>query len=141
MTWPLAFETSDPDEALRRAGALGLEAGWERGGLSTSIALPALRTHPSGEVWFNQGHAFGSGGSALAGLRRLVGMQEVGVEFADGAPLLPGDLALIGTALLRHQRVLPWASGELRVLDNHRVMHGRRPYRGERKVLVAMAGP
>jgi alpha-ketoglutarate-dependent taurine dioxygenase len=34
-----------------------------------------------------------------------------------------------------------WQRGDLLMLDNMAVAHGRRPYRGERQVLVAMADP
>ena len=33
----------------------------------------------------------------------------------------------------------PWEAGDLLVLDNHMVAHGRRPFTGPRRILVAMA--
>ena len=36
--------------------------------------------------------------------------------------------------------VRPWEQGDLVVVDNLKVSHGRKPYSGDRRVLVAMAG-
>jgi alpha-ketoglutarate-dependent taurine dioxygenase len=35
--------------------------------------------------------------------------------------------------------IFPWSAGDVLILDNMLMMHGRQPYEGERRVLVAMA--
>jgi hypothetical protein len=35
---------------------------------------------------------------------------------------------------------VPWVEGDLMLIDNVLVAHGRRPFTGPRRVLVAMAG-
>jgi alpha-ketoglutarate-dependent taurine dioxygenase len=33
---------------------------------------------------------------------------------------------------------LPWESGDVALIDNHQVMHGRRPFSGQRSVLASL---
>jgi hypothetical protein len=33
---------------------------------------------------------------------------------------------------------LPWESGDVALIDNYRVMHGRRPFSGQRSVLASL---
>ena len=33
---------------------------------------------------------------------------------------------------------LPWESGDVALIDNHQVMHGRRPFSGQRRVLASL---
>jgi alpha-ketoglutarate-dependent taurine dioxygenase len=35
--------------------------------------------------------------------------------------------------------VFPWQAGDVMVIDNILAMHGRKPYRGPRRIVVAMA--
>lgn len=36
-------------------------------------------------------------------------------------------------------RSFDWLPGDLLIADNHLVLHGRRPFRGERRVYAALA--
>jgi alpha-ketoglutarate-dependent taurine dioxygenase len=57
-----------------------------------------------------------------------------------------GDGELINVATLNHVRetmknemiVFPWQSGDILVLDNLLTAHGRMPFAGERKIVLAM---
>jgi len=39
-----------------------------------------------------------------------------------------------------HAVQFPWQNGDVMMLDNMLVAHGRTPFKGARKILVAMAG-
>jgi alpha-ketoglutarate-dependent taurine dioxygenase len=58
--------------------------------------------------------------------------------FADGSEIPRQDILHIRNTLRSHAVTFPWQQGDLIVIDNLRVSHGRMPYRGKRKILVAM---
>jgi len=149
VPWTRVFNTEDRAqvEAYCRAHAIDFE--WKGDGeLRTSQLCQAIAAHPrTGEaLWFNQAHLFHV--SALAPEERealidAVGEEEVprNVTFGDGSPIPDEDLAEVRRALEAEKIAFPWREGDVMMLDNMLVMHGREPYRGTRKVVVAMAEP
>ncbi|WP_395698646.1 TauD/TfdA family dioxygenase [Methylocella sp.] len=149
VPWTQVFNTQDRAqvEAYCRAHAIGFE--WkEDGELRTSQLCQAVAVHPkTGEdVWFNQAHLFHS--SALEPEEREALVDAVGedglprdVTFGDGGVIPDEDLAHVRAALEAEKLVFPWREGDVLMLDNMLTMHGREPYRGPRKVVVAMAEP
>lgn len=149
VPWTRVFNTEDRAqvEAYCRAHAIDFE--WKGDGeLRTSQLCQAVAAHPrTGEaLWFNQAHLFHV--SALAPEERealidAVGEEEVprNVTFGDGSPIPDEDLAEVRRALEAEKIAFPWREGDVMMLDNMLVMHGREPYRGARKVVVAMAEP
>ncbi len=59
-------------------------------------------------------------------------------EFGDGTPIPDEVIDQIHAAYQRHSVALDWKPGDLVMLDNQRFAHGRAPYDGRRRVLVAM---
>jgi alpha-ketoglutarate-dependent taurine dioxygenase len=47
----------------------------------------------------------------------------------------------IRAAIAAETRSFPWQTGDILLVDNMAVAHGRAPYEGERRVLVAMTEP
>ena len=58
--------------------------------------------------------------------------------FGDGSPLEEADLNQIRAAMIAEERVFDWQAGDVLLVDNILVMHGRRPFLGERRVLVSL---
>jgi len=58
--------------------------------------------------------------------------------FADGEEIPRQDILHIRNELRAHAVTFPWQQGDLIVIDNLRVSHGRMPFKGKRKILVAM---
>jgi alpha-ketoglutarate-dependent taurine dioxygenase len=146
-SWQSTFESSDKEyvEATQRAHYDEFE--WTNdGGLRLTNIRPGLASHPiTGErVWFNQAEQFHP--SALGeGLRSAL-MTVYGrvenfpqyVTFDDETPIATGMLDRIREVMLRHTVVFPWRQRDVLVLDNVLVSHGRKPFSGPRKILVAM---
>jgi alpha-ketoglutarate-dependent taurine dioxygenase len=61
------------------------------------------------------------------------------VYFGDGTPIPDEVVARIGEVYEELCVEPPWEAGDMIALDNMLIAHARRPFKGERKVLVAMA--
>jgi hypothetical protein len=60
------------------------------------------------------------------------------VTYGDGKEIAPEDLEHVRATFRRYQVSFPWQPGDVLLLDNMQVAHGRRPFRGQRKVLTAL---
>jgi hypothetical protein len=60
-------------------------------------------------------------------------------RYADGSPIAREHLEHVLDVIERHAVSFDWRCGDVLLLDNLRVAHGRAPYRGRREILVAMA--
>ncbi len=145
-SWQEAFETEDRRviEDYCRAGGVSFK--WrEDGGLILSEVRPATAWHPATgeEVWFNQADGFHPSGIDRETYELLIStMKEeefrLNSYYGDGAPL---DLAALGHAreVMRRETVLvPWQDGDILIVDNLLTAHGRMPFTGTRRVLLAM---
>jgi alpha-ketoglutarate-dependent taurine dioxygenase len=61
--------------------------------------------------------------------------------FGDGHRIEETMLYEIRQAFDEEAVVFSWQKGDLLVLDNMLVAHGRRPYTGSRRILLAMCDP
>jgi alpha-ketoglutarate-dependent taurine dioxygenase len=112
--------------------------------LFTSQISQGAASHPvSGErVFFNQAHLFhlsSLGENAAKAFRELYGPRVPRqTYFGDGEEIPIEDLTTIREAFNRAKVIFPWQSGDVLLVDNMQVAHGRRPFKGERKVIVAL---
>jgi len=61
--------------------------------------------------------------------------------YGDGSPITGDTVAGLITASRKLEFAVAWQPGDLVLLDNTRVAHGRRPYRGDRDIMVALGDP
>lgn len=149
VPWQKVFSTDDRAEVERYCRRQGIACEWKADGeLRTRQVCQAVTAHPrTGEVvWFNQAHLFHVSG--LAGPVREALLSAVAEEdlprqayYGDGSPIEPDALAEVRAAYQRLAIEFAWREGDILLLDNVLVAHGRTPYRGPRKILVAMAEP
>ncbi len=146
LPWQEVFQTDQPAEVDRSCAAAGIEASWHDGLLHTSQLAQATVRHPvSGRrCWFNQANLFHPAAlpeSVVSSLRATYGERMPRtVRYGDGAPIDPATVHLIEAQFQAAAWAQPWWSGDVVLVDNMAVSHGRQPYRGDRRVLVAMAG-
>jgi alpha-ketoglutarate-dependent taurine dioxygenase len=149
FSWQEVFGSSDRAEveAYCRENAMDVEWGAEDS-LTVTYVRPAIHVHPvTGEpLWFNHGLFFNP--FSLAPQLREVILDSVGVEglayntsYGDGEVVPEPVLQRIAQAYQEHTRTFPWQPGDLLFIDNMLVAHGRRPYTGDRRILVGMADP
>jgi hypothetical protein len=150
LPWQTVFQTNDKAVVERHCRENGICVEWKDGDrLSTRATLSAILKHPkTGEmVWFNHATFF-----HVSTLPTWV-YEALMVEFDDESDLPTntyyGDGSTITPSVLHHLREVynqemisyPWRKGDILMLDNMLIAHGRAPYTGERKILVGMAEP
>ena len=146
-SWQAAFETKDCDFVENYCRKGNVEFRWnEDGSLSLSEVRPATAVHPKTghEVWFNQADGFHPSvfGDKFyreylsdPGKHRL----RLNVRFADGSEIELDDLKHIRGVIKDLASATPWQEGDILVVDNMLACHGRNPFTGPRKVVLAMA--
>ena len=149
LSWQEVFQTEDRAEVEAFCQREGIELEWLGGDrLRTRQRCQAVARHPkSGKwLWFNQAHLFHV--SSLA-----PEMQEAMLEVFDEEDLPRhaqyGNGKSIESEVLeeirrvyREKRIsFPWQQGDILLLDNMAVAHGREPFAGTRKIRVGMSGP
>lgn len=146
-SWQDAFESKDRGLVEDRLRAGGYEFSWKSDGdLRTSIVADAVAQHPvTGEdLWINQAeqwHPSGLAPKTRQTLGLLLSEEDFPhyATFADGSPLPEADLEHIRDVMRVEERTFEWSTGDVLVCDNFLVCHGRRPYKGERRVLVTLS--
>jgi len=149
LPWQTVFQTNDRvvmEEYCREAG---IEVEWKDGNrVKTRQVRPAVARHPqTGEmVWFN--HAAALHVSTLEPKQRDVLLKMFREEdlpnntyYGDGAHIEPSALNALRQAYQQETITFPWQEGDIMMLDNMLTAHGRKPFRGPRKVVVGMAEP
>ncbi|MBA2350595.1 MAG: TauD/TfdA family dioxygenase [Burkholderiales bacterium] len=146
VDWQTFFHTIEKsvvEDYCRKAG-LGFE--WTHDGtLKTRQICPAIIAHPqTGEmVFFNQlqlHHISCLDAAVRDSMLSLFGAEDLprNVLYGDGTPIENSVMDEIG-ALYREIAVsFPWRENDILMLNNMLVSHGRNPYVGARKIVVAM---
>ncbi len=146
LPWQTVFQTEDPREAERQCRESGIDYAWDGFGcLQTREVAQATLAHPeTGEqVWFNQAHLFHV--SSLPTATRDALLAAVGearlprnAYYGNGSEITEQDLSAIRAAYDAETVTFSWQAGDILILDNVLVAHGRRPFAGARKIVVGM---
>jgi alpha-ketoglutarate-dependent taurine dioxygenase len=147
LPWQEVFQTGDPAAVEEHCREAGIEIEWRSGGrLRTRAVRPAAVRHPgTGEdVWFNQAHLHHVSAlpeAARRSLLEVVSPDELPFNtfYGDETEIEAEALAEVRRAYAEASVQFPWQQGDVLMLDNVLVAHGRAPYEGERRILVAMA--
>jgi hypothetical protein len=59
--------------------------------------------------------------------------------FGDGNPILDDTARSIAAALAAEETTFAWREGDVLLVDNQAIAHGRRPFVGARQIMVALA--
>lgn len=133
--WQSTLRAETRDQAESRLKSLGYSWEWLTDGClrATTPVLPAVRELPGGRhSFFNQLIA------AYCGWKDTRNDPSKAITFGDGTPL---DGAAARQAAEMAEALtfdLPWQRGDVALVDNYVTMHGRRSFRGTRKVLASL---
>ena len=147
VSWQDAFQTHDKKVVENYCRQNDISLTWDGDCLKTSQLRRAYGRHPmTGEwVWFNHLTFFNTK-TLPQDVRDLV-QRECGEDpphetyHADGRPIDEDTLGVIRRAYESECRTFEWRSGDVLLLDNMLVAHGRQAYTGPRQVVVAMSEP
>jgi alpha-ketoglutarate-dependent taurine dioxygenase len=152
-SWQETFETHDRADVESYLRESDMEFEWTDAGLRTAATHPAVVRHSAtGELcWHNQADQWhrGMGGvkvsfgdtddarfdSATAGVESLGNH----VTYGDGSEIDVADLRHVRAVSRSCEVAFPWQRGDVLAIDNVLVMHGRKPFTGHRRVILAMA--
>jgi len=134
-SWRSTLSADEPSAAEAKLRQLGYQWQWQDdGSLSvTTPVLPAVRELADGSrAFFNQLIA------AFFGWQDARNQSQKAICFGDGSAI-DGDAMSLAIDLAEELTVeLAWQRGDVVIVDNFRVMHGRRPFQGERRVLASL---
>lgn len=150
LTWQEAFQTDDPAAVEKYCNSHRIELQWKDDGkrLRTSQMRRVVARHPrTGELsWFNHLTFFHV--TTLVPSVRDALLAEFAPEdlpnntyYGDGSEIEPAVLDQLRELYREETVAFPWQEGDVLMLDNMLVAHGRNPFVGSRKVVVAMAEP
>ncbi len=135
-SWKSTFRAETREEAEARLREIGYDWEWLPDGSlrATTPVLPAVRDVGDGrKAFFNQLIA------AFQGWKDERNDPSKAIRFGDGSPL-DRDAVNVATELAYKIAFdLPWQKGDAVLVDNFVAMHGRRTFKGTRKVLASLA--
>jgi hypothetical protein len=134
-SWKSTLSVTDVTGAEARLRELGYAWEWREDGSlrATTPVLAAIRTLPDGRrTFFNQLIA------AFRGWADSRNDPNRAITFGDGSPITSGDMAPAIAIADELTHDLAWQSGDVALVDNFLVMHGRRPFEGKRRVLASL---
>jgi alpha-ketoglutarate-dependent taurine dioxygenase len=149
LSWQAAFQTTDQSAVEKYCREMFIDYEWRPdGGLRLQHTSASVITHPrTGErVWFNQAPQFHPSDYPMDVYKSLLDLYR-GKEselpqtsrFGDDTPIDVSALKYIRETMFKQAIVFPWREGDVMMLDNILVCHGRMPFSGQRKILLAMA--
>jgi alpha-ketoglutarate-dependent taurine dioxygenase len=149
LDWQTVFQTADRAVVEQYCRKNGIETEWKAGDrLRTRAVRPAIVRHPrtGEEVWFNHATFFHVTTLEPAIRESLLGEFEedefpTNSFYGDGSPIETSALDELREIYRQETVTFPWDRGDVLLLDNMLVAHGRAPYVGPRNVLVGMAEP
>lgn len=147
LPWEEVFQTNSRAKVMAHCKTNDIECRWSPDGvLRTEQVRPAIATHPTTgqSVWFNQAHLFhisSLDGGVRQSLQKMFSEEDLprNAFYGDGSPIEVEVLEHIREVFRSHKTVFAWRKGDILIVDNMAVAHGRNTYTGSRSIAVMMA--
>jgi hypothetical protein len=146
LSWQTAFQTSNKLEVENYCRKALMDFTWKEGdGLRTRQVFDPVVVHPrtNEAVWFEHTAFFHI--SSLEPVVRGAILEEFAEEdlpfntyYGDGSPIEPSALKEIRESYRQTEVRFPWQEHDVLLIDNVLTSHGREPFVGPRKIVVAM---
>ncbi|HJS23707.1 MAG TPA: amino acid adenylation domain-containing protein [Pyrinomonadaceae bacterium] len=147
LSWQEAFQTSDRAVVEQYARNSHMTCEWREGDrLRTRAVRQVVATHPRTQetLWFNHAHMFHISNVEAATREALLAQYQEdelprNAFYGDGTPIESSILEEIREIYAQTAVRFYWQRGDILLLDNFLVSHGRESFVGPRKILVTMA--
>jgi len=146
LSWQTVFQTENKAEVEQYCRDHEIALEWRPDDcFRTRQSCHVMASHPEtgAYLWFNQAHLFHVSSlepkprAALLAVFRQEDLPR-NAYYGDGSPLEEEMLEHIREAFRSETISFPWQAGDVLLVDNMLVAHGRNSFQGPRKVLVAM---
>lgn len=149
LTWQQVFQTEERRIVEEKLRSESVDFEWlDEEQLITRQVVQGVMTHPytGEESWFNQANLFHPSSLPEEVQLALEAALGVGIfprmaKYGDGTLISESTLIEIRAAIDAETVYPDWKNGDVAVVDNLAVAHGREPFSGARKVYVIMASP
>lgn len=147
-SWQQTYETSRREDVEKFCAESNIHYEWKPdGGIKLTQYRPAVISHPltGEEVWFNQVDQFHPSHMEPDIYETLMVLYEREEDlpmygaFGDNSPISEEKIKEIRQTVDQGIVLNRWEKGDLLMVDNILVCHGRMPYKGNRKILVSMS--
>ncbi|MEN8444813.1 MAG: TauD/TfdA family dioxygenase, partial [Cyanobacteria bacterium J06555_13] len=143
LPWQEVFQTEDKAAVETFCEQNAIEFFWKAGDrLQTRQIREAVHYHhQTGEpIWFNHA-AFFHYTNLNADLHAEFKEDSLpyNTYYGDGSAIAPETVLHINQIYQQEKILFPWQEGDVLMLDNMAVAHGRQPYKGDREILTAMS--
>jgi hypothetical protein len=146
LSWQEVFQTDQAEEVEAFCESNDIAYQWLAGGvLKTSQVNPGVTRHPvlQEDFLFNQAHLFhpsALGDDTLNFMLEAFGRDRLprNALYGNGEEIEPDVLQAIRLAFDAAAVDVLWQAGDIALIDNIQVAHGRRTYQGERKLLASL---
>jgi len=149
LQWQTVFQTTDHKTVEDYCRQAGIAFEWKGNGqLTTRQVRKAIVNHPqTGEpVWFNHATFFHSS-TIQPEIRQMLLTQyserqlPYQTYYGDGSDIEDSTVEMLRAAYRMEIVSFSWRQGDILMLDNMLVAHGRNPFTGPRTIVVGMAQP
>jgi alpha-ketoglutarate-dependent taurine dioxygenase len=147
-SWQKTFETPERSVVEEYARESGLDLDWLTDGTARLTNVrPATARHPltGEELWFNQADQFHPSTHPEPVYRSMIALYKgrehqlpQNATFGDGGAIPLAHLNAIRETTRARLALFQWQKGDLLMVDNMLMAHGRMPFKGPRKILVSM---
>ncbi len=123
----------------------------QQGGIHVCFVAQAVIEHPitAEMLWFNQAHSYLRSSYPFVGEPRPIPRPVAALpyerenygsyaNYGDGSPIDAGAIYEIHNAYMAEAVAFSWQKGDILLLDNMLMAHGRNHFAGEREILLAM---
>lgn len=149
LPWQQAFQTDRREEVEAHCAQADIEFEWVGSEqLRTRQVRPAIRVHPltGARTWFNHAlffHVTSLQTEVCQGLREALDERDLpyNTYYGNGQSIKDDILAELRACYAAETTAFDWRQGDVLVLENMLVAHGREPFRGQRRILVGMSDP
>lgn len=137
--WKSTYATADRAQVEERLRQLNYTGEWLPDGSlrTTSPVLPAVR-RDEGEGRSGRKTFFNSVVAVFTGWNDSRNKGEAAILFADGSFLDPAVVQETAAMMEELAVAYPWQQGDVLLIDNHTVMHARRPFSGKRLITASL---